>query len=92
MTTAKVKQKYQITLPDAIRKRAKIQVGDTFLVDEKDGVIMLRPAMVKVIEKSQAWFWSDEWQKGIQGSAKAVKRGDMRVFRNVREAKKHFGD
>lgn len=92
MQVTKVKQKYQITLPEIIRKKAKVQIGDTFLVEEKGGVILLKPAVVRVIDKSQAWFWSDEWQKGIKESLEALKRGEALVFRNVKEAKKHFGD
>ncbi|MCX8110801.1 MAG: AbrB/MazE/SpoVT family DNA-binding domain-containing protein [Syntrophorhabdaceae bacterium] len=40
MQAVKVLPKWQITIPKAIRKKMNIKVGDTFVVEEKEGQLI----------------------------------------------------
>lgn len=86
MSLVKVKNKYQIVIPEDVRKRLKVEVGDTLEIEEKDGLLVLKPVMI--IEKSQAYFWSEEWQKGEKEAEEAKKKGKFRDFDKADEAVK----
>ena len=62
MTLSRLRGKGQITLPDAIRKAARIEEGDYLEVSVRQGEIVLRPK--KLVDADQAWFWTDAWQSG----------------------------
>jgi AbrB family looped-hinge helix DNA binding protein len=56
-----IRGKGQITLPSEIREAARLEEGDPVEVElTKDG-ILLRPQ--KVIDSTQAWFWTPAWQR-----------------------------
>jgi len=62
MARTTLRAKGQLTLPDEIRKAAHLDEGDLLdAVLTADG-ILLRPQ--KLIDATQAWFWSPEWQAG----------------------------
>jgi AbrB family looped-hinge helix DNA binding protein len=42
MQAVKVLPKWQITIPKNVRKKLKIQVGDTIVVEERGGEIVLK--------------------------------------------------
>jgi hypothetical protein len=44
------------------------------------------------IPREQAWFWSKQWQDQVSQSLKDLKKGKIKVFTSVKEARKHFGD
>jgi AbrB family looped-hinge helix DNA binding protein len=61
METIKVRKKYQITLPTAIREAAGVYEGDFLTaVVREDGTIVLRPA--KLVDADEAFFYTPEWQ------------------------------
>ncbi len=84
MSLVKVKNKYQIVIPEDVRKKLKVEIGDTLEIEEKNGVLVIRPVMV--IEKSQAYFWTDEWQKGEKDAEAAKEKGRFRDFKKADEA------
>ncbi len=51
-----------MTIPAAVREAARLEEGDPVEVEIVDGGILLRP--MKVIDATQAWFWTPEWQEG----------------------------
>ena len=60
MARAKIGQRFTIVLPK--ETRAGLDVNDPVdVVRREDGVIEIRPMML--VDKSQAWFWSPEWQR-----------------------------
>ena len=89
-TTVKVREKYQITIPEDVRNKISLKVGERVEVIAREGEIVIRPIME--IPRGQAWFWSKEWQKQIAQSMKNLKKGKVKVFKSVKEARKHFGD
>jgi len=51
-----------VTIPAAVREAARIEEGDPIEVEVVTDGILLRP--MKVIDATQAWFWTPEWQAG----------------------------
>ena len=84
MSLITVKKKYQIVIPEEVRKKIKVEIGDTLDVEEENGVVVLKP--VTVIDKTQAYFWTEEWQKGEKAAEEAKKKGRFRDFNNADEA------
>ena len=52
----------QITLPDDIRKAARLEEGDLLEAEITREGVLLRPQMLT--DATQAWFWTPEWQEG----------------------------
>ncbi len=88
--TVKVREKYQVTIPEDVRGKIPLKVGERVEVVAREGEIVIRP--VVEVPRGQAWFWSKEWQKQVAQSMKDLKRGKVKVFKSVKEARKHFGD
>ena len=86
MSIVKVKAKYQIVIPEELRKRIGLAVGDTLEIEEKDGVLIATP--VTVIEKSQAYFWTKDWQEGERQAEQAKRTGQYEEFDDADEAVK----
>jgi AbrB family looped-hinge helix DNA binding protein len=57
-----LRAKGQITLPEEIRKAAHLEEGDLLEAEITSEGILLRPQ--KLIDATQAWFWTPEWQEG----------------------------
>jgi AbrB family looped-hinge helix DNA binding protein len=76
MSLMKIRPKGQITLPDAIRKAARLADGDYLEVSVEEGAIVMRPK--KVIDADQAWFWTDAWQRGEREASDDIARGRVR--------------
>jgi antitoxin MazE len=88
--TVKVREKYQITIPEDVRAKIPLQVGERVEVVAEAGNIVIRPIIE--VPRDQAWFWSKEWQEQIVRSKKNIEKGKLKEFKSVKEARKHFGD
>ncbi len=88
--TVKVREKYQVTIPENVRGKIPLKVGERVEVIAREGEIVIRP--VVEVPREQAWFWNKEWQEQIAQSMKDIKKGKAKVFKSVKEARKHFGD
>lgn len=62
MSTTVIRGKGQITIPADIRQAAYLEEGDPVEVEIVTEGILIRPR--KVIDSTQAWFWSPGWQLG----------------------------
>jgi antitoxin PrlF len=62
MARTTLRAKGQLTLPEDIRKAARLEEGDLFEAEMTPEGILLRPQ--KLIDATQAWFWSPDWQAG----------------------------
>jgi AbrB family looped-hinge helix DNA binding protein len=78
-----VMEKGLVTLPKKIRDELHIAPGDAVDVEVRDGEVVLRP--VKVIPKSQAYFWTEKVQKRIRQSEKDLEAGRYKEFEDVDE-------
>ena len=89
-TTVKIREKYQVTIPEDVRSSIPLKVGERVEVIARGKEIVIRP--IVEVPRGEAWFWTDEWQKQIAQSLDDLKKGKARLFKSVKEAKKHFGD
>lgn len=62
MSSTTIRAKGQITIPADIREAARLEEGDPVEVEITRDGILLRPQ--KVIDATQAWFWTPTWQAG----------------------------
>src|SRR5438874_6026522 len=66
-----------VTIPKELRARApKSDLLEVVLRD--DGVYELRPRVM--VDPSQAWFWSDEWQRREREADEAFAAGRYQTF------------
>jgi antitoxin MazE len=86
MHLVKIKERYQITIPNSLRKNFNIAVGDYMELEKKNGEIILRP--VKLVHPEHAYFYSKEWQQGEAEADKDIANGDvLGPFDNVTDTK-----
>ena len=79
----KVTRNGQITLPANLRRAVNIEVGDYIEVTVQDDGLLLTPK--KLIDKSQAYFWTEEWQKGERQADEDKKAGRIESFESVED-------
>ena len=79
----KVTRGGQITLPAGIRRAAGIDIGDYVEVMVTDDGLVLRAK--QVIDKSQAYFWTADWQAAEQESQVDIDAGQVHGFDSVEE-------
>jgi AbrB family looped-hinge helix DNA binding protein len=89
-TTVKVREKFQVTIPEEVRAKITLKVGERVEVEAREGEIVIRPIIE--VPRGQAWFWSKEWQEQIARSKKDIDTGKVNVFKSVKEARRHVGD
>lgn len=73
MTIIRLRPKGQLTLPDALRRAAHLQEGDVLEAEVQDEAIVLRPK--KLVDASQAWFWTSGWQRGEREASAEIAAG-----------------
>jgi antitoxin PrlF len=80
MARTTLRAKGQLTLPDDVRKAAKLEEGDLIeaVVTER-GEVILRP--LATIDRSQAWFWTPEWQAGEREATEEARGGEGEEFK-----------
>src|SRR6266571_1466919 len=81
--TTTVRSKGQITLPAGIRKAAHLEEGDPIEVEIVEEGILLRPR--KVIDATQAWFWTPEWQAREREADEDLAAGRFERFESGEE-------
>ena len=70
--------KGQLTLPEEIRTAAHLEEGDLLDAEITDDGILLRPR--KVIDSTQAWFWTSTWQAGEREADADQAAGRVETF------------
>ena len=83
MELLQIRKKFQITLPRSIRDRLELKEGDYIAAEVRGDEIVLRPK--KLIDKSQAWFWSREWQQAEREAEADIQAGRVREFTDAEE-------
>ncbi|MFZ5995231.1 MAG: AbrB/MazE/SpoVT family DNA-binding domain-containing protein [Thermodesulfobacteriota bacterium] len=85
MPLVKVKRHYQITIPQGLRRKLNLTVGDYVEVENKDGDIIMKP--VKLVHPDQEYFYTKEWQEGEAQADKDIAKGDVvGPFDNIKAA------
>ncbi len=78
MSISIVRAKGQITIPREVREAAHLEEGDPVEVEITREGILLRPK--KVIDSTQAWFWTPAWQAGESAASADIETGRVEVF------------
>jgi antitoxin PrlF len=78
MARTTLRAKGQLTLPEEIRAAARLEDGDLFDAEITEEGILLRPR--KVIDATQAWFWTPEWQAGERAADADAAAGRVEAF------------
>ena len=78
MARTTLRAKGQLTLPEEIRNAARLEEGDLLDAEITDEGILLRPR--KVIDSTQAWFWTPTWQAGERQAGADRAAGRVEAF------------
>ena len=82
-TYTKVTRHGQITLPAPVRKELGIEEGDLVEIEVVDEKAVLVPK--KLVDKSQAYFWTKRWQEREKEADDDIRAGRVSVFESVDE-------
>ncbi|MBI4330484.1 MAG: AbrB/MazE/SpoVT family DNA-binding domain-containing protein [Chloroflexi bacterium] len=89
VTLAKLTAGGQVTLPKRIREKTHIQPGDFVEIKlDEQGNIILTPK--KLIDGSQAYFWTEEWQRGERKADEDIKAARVMRFNSASDAVKYL--
>ena len=78
-----IRQNGQINLPAYILRQARLQKGDILQVFVENGIIHLIPQTLT--DRSQAYFWTQHWQKGEQASETDLRNGRYKEFDEIED-------
>jgi len=73
VTLTKVTRNGQVTLPAPARRALHVEEGDYIEVRVTDDSIVLTPK--KLVDKSQAYFWSPSWQAAEREASEDIAAG-----------------
>ena len=79
----KVQKNKNITLPTWLIRRFHVGVGDFVRLEETKSGVLLKPA--KLIDPSQAYFWTKEWQAGERDAEQDIRKGRVKALKSVKE-------
>lgn len=74
---------YQIALPRALINALHLHINDYLDIEIKDNKIIIEPQVM--IPKSQAYFYTPEWQKDEDEAANDIKNGKITKTKNIKE-------
>lgn len=87
----RIRKNKQITLPTKLCKQYHLEDGDLLEAEpNNDGTILLRPQ--KLIDASQAWYWTEAWQAAEREADLSIERGDVEEFESVEDAIRYLRD
>ncbi|MGH2365675.1 MAG: AbrB/MazE/SpoVT family DNA-binding domain-containing protein [Chloroflexota bacterium] len=78
MARTTLRARGQLTLPEDIRQAARLAEGDLLDAEITPDGILLRPQ--KLIDATQAWFWSPTWQRAEREADADKAAGRMEAF------------
>lgn len=74
-TIMKISSQGQIRIPKKLMQAFGIETGDYLEVEAGQGQIVLKPR--KLIDPSQGWYWTKEWQKKEAGAEEDIVKGNL---------------
>ena len=78
-----LRRRSQVTLPSEVVKKMKLQEGDNLDIVIEDDRIIIKPVLV--IDRSQAWFWSKNWQEMEREADDDIKHGRVQKAKDTKE-------
>jgi AbrB family looped-hinge helix DNA binding protein len=79
----KIRERSQITLPNDIVKKLNLRTGDNLEITTEEDKIIIKPVLV--IDRSQSWFWTKEWQKKERDVEEEIKQGKINKAKDVED-------
>ena len=79
----KVQKNKNITLPMWVIRRFRVGAGDFIQLEETKTGVVLKP--VKLIDPSQAYFWTKAWQAGEREADQDIRKGRIKAFKSAKE-------
>ena len=81
----KISPQRQVRIPKRIMQMLNIDIGDFIEIDVQEHEIVLKPR--KLIDPSQGWYWTKEWQNMEAGVDKQVELNEISdKFNNSEDA------
>jgi AbrB family looped-hinge helix DNA binding protein len=71
----KISSQRQIRIPKKIMQMLNIETGDFVEIDIQQHEIVLKPR--KLIDPSQGWYWTSEWQAMESETDKQIELNDV---------------
>lgn len=87
--TIQIRGHGQITIPKRIRELFNLEDGDVLVIEGREDGILMKPR--KLLDPTQAWFWTEEWQKKERRADEDIKGGRVSgPFEGVEKLRKHL--
>ena len=77
----RVKANGQITLPASLRRAIQLELGDYVEIKVVGDSLLLTPRVL--VDKSQAYFWTEAWQAGERQADADIAAGRVAAFDDV---------
>lgn len=81
-SVVKVQKNKNITLPMWLIQRFRVGRGDFVQLEETKAGVLLKPA--KLVDPSQAYFWTAEWQAGEREAHDDIRRGRVKAVKDIK--------
>jgi hypothetical protein len=72
-----------VTLPTWVIQRFHVGPGDFLRLQETQAGVLMKPG--RMIDPSQAYFWTKEWQEEERKVERERHRGKVKRFRSMKE-------
>ncbi len=82
-SVVKVQKNKNITLPMWVIRRFHLGAGDFVRMEATADGVVLKPA--KLVDPTQAYFWTKEWQAGEQEAEADIRTGRIKAFKTIKE-------
>lgn len=82
-SVVRIQKNKNITLPRWVMELFHVASGDFVRLEKRDGTVILHPG--KLIDPSQAYFWTPEWQSGEKKVEEEKRKRKTKTFRSVEE-------
>jgi len=79
----KIRERSQITLPNDIVKKLDLKTGDNLEITTEEDRIIIKPVLV--IDRSQSWFWTKEWQKKEKDVEEEIEQGKINKAKDIED-------
>ena len=79
----KVQKNKNVTLPNWLMRLFHVGAGDFIRLQHTKNGVLMRPA--KLVDPTQAYFWTAEWQKGEAEAERDIRKGRVKKFKSVKE-------
>jgi hypothetical protein len=77
----KIQKNKNITLPVWLIKKFHVMMGDYVRIEETKTGVLLKPA--KLIDPTQAYFWTKEWQSSENQVNEEIRMGKVKKAKSV---------